>query len=204
MSSNHKTTKKIGAEDKILSVVMMIATLSVAAALIWMIVIAWQNHSAREKAPTLTESAAATSAEQAQVLMNQVYARVMANETNLVGVWQGIFPCADCAGIWTIVALVADSPDQSEGTYEIISYYMGANFDPSLVSGTWSRQTGTDLDQEAKVVALWAEDGEAAAYYQIVDDGEGLTELDLLGQVIENAAANPLSLVQAGPLLSEI
>lgn len=87
--------------------------------------------------------------------------------------WQGVLPCADCAGIDTRLVLRRDGPARE---FELVETYLGVDGDNQFVErGAWSEGPASDGDGAATVYRLGTDP--AGRRFQLRPDGA----LDLLG-----------------------
>jgi|GEM_PF-5333793 len=77
-----------------------------------------------------------------------------ASQGTLLGVFQGVTPCADCPGIDTRLTLVQTDANNAEGTYELSLTYLESDVDPYVQTGIWTTERGTPTDADATVYAL--------------------------------------------------
>lgn len=94
--------------------------------------------------------------------------------------WQGVLPCADCAGIETRLVLRRDGGQRS---YELEEVYLGGDDDNRFhESGPW-RETSLQLDGRASTVYELGEAGQRR--FRLLPDG-ALQWLDSEGRTPAN------------------
>ncbi|MGY2130909.1 copper resistance protein NlpE [Hymenobacter sp. HD11105] len=104
----------------------------------------------------------------------------------LGGIYQGLLPCADCAGIETILYLYPDSTYLEHRTY--LDQPKGGNND-QLTSGRWAQVS-------ANLVRLTRTTQTSPTDYRL--HARGLQQLDLDGQEITGDLAGRYLLAQVG------
>ncbi len=72
----------------------------------------------------------------------------------VLGVFEGVTPCADCPGITTRLTLVQYAEYYAEGTYELSLTYIDRDVEPYVQEGIWTTERGTPTDPDATVYAL--------------------------------------------------
>jgi hypothetical protein len=88
----------------------------------------------------------------------------------LLGVYEGVTPCADCPGIDTRLTLTQSSPYSAEGTYELSLTYLDRDVEPFVTNGLWTTERGTATDPDATVYALDPDMPDQTQRYVRVDD----------------------------------
>lgn len=127
-------------------------------------------------------------------------ASVLQKETpeTLLWVFEGVTPCADCAGIRTRLTLMQDAPYRAEGTYELSLTYIGEDVEPVVQQGLWTTERGTAYDPDATVYALDPDiEGQTTRYVRL--NATTIRALDGDGNAIPDALPFNLELIQAGP-----
>jgi uncharacterized lipoprotein NlpE involved in copper resistance len=97
------------------------------------------------------------------------------NSLDWAGVYQGVVPCADCAGIETTLRLAAD------GTYELSLQYLGKSTTPFSSKGSF------EWRQNGRAIELQTNDG-TPRFFRVEENQ--LRQLDTRGQPIESALAD--------------
>ncbi|MGH7893348.1 MAG: copper resistance protein NlpE [Candidatus Binatia bacterium] len=75
----------------------------------------------------------------------------------LVGVFEGVLPCADCEGIRTRLTLYANGPDDfTRATYALVETYLGTSdgLQRFRAEGEWTLLRGDATDPDATVYQL--------------------------------------------------
>lgn len=93
----------------------------------------------------------------------------------VVGEFDGVLPCADCAGLDTRLKLVEDKPDAEKGTYFLSENYIGKSKTPFKSSGRWATVKGTPKDPAATVYVLDPDKPKKTRYYLLRADGSLLS-----------------------------
>ena len=105
-------------------------------------------------------------------------------DANLMGIYEGVMPCADCPGIITSIGLIKDQNGATNsGTFEKMMIYEERNVAPLISSGTFVLKTGTDKDANAIVYGLTDETGNTE-YWKAIENG--LMALDIDGNEINS------------------
>ena len=82
--------------------------------------------------------------------------------------YSGLFPCADCPGIETVLTLTTHTANS--GTYVMSETYQERNDGkPFITKGTWSLTTGTKSDPKATVYELSTPTKGVVNYFRKVD-----------------------------------
>lgn len=86
---------------------------------------------------------------------------------NLVGIYEGIIPCADCKGIKTELTLYQDIANAENNTYILKETYLtDKTGDTTFTSnGKWDILKGIQSDNNATVYFLNYEDPDEARYF---------------------------------------
>lgn len=90
----------------------------------------------------------------------------------LVGVFEGVLPCADCAGIKTELTLYQDVANADNNSYILKETYLGVNTgDTTFTSkGKWDILKGIKTDKEADVFFLNYDRPDESKYYLKEDE----------------------------------
>ncbi len=89
----------------------------------------------------------------------------------VLGEFEGVLPCADCAGLDTKLSLVESKPGAGAGTYIMSEDYIGKSSKPFESSGTWNTVEGTSRDPLATVYVLDPDMPRKTSYYALRGDG---------------------------------
>jgi hypothetical protein len=116
---------------------------------------------------------------------------------DLLGVYEGVTPCADCPGIRTRLTLTKSSPDSAEGTYELSLTYLERDVEPYVTEGLWTTERGTMTDPDATVYALDPDMPDETQRYVRVD-ADTVRQLAGDGSAIPAELPFDLNLVVAG------
>lgn len=108
----------------------------------------------------------------------QVTAETTPATPQVLGVYEGRLPCADCEGIDTVLTLYVDN------TYEMSSTYIGKEVQPFIEKGQWATVKGDATNPEATVYQLDST-GATVQNYLLVDDNT-LQQLDSEKQPINS------------------
>lgn len=94
------------------------------------------------------------------------------SQLKLVGVYEGIFPCADCEGIKTQLTLYQDIGNAENNAYILKETYLTEKTGDTTftVDGKWDILKGIKLNDSAIVYFLNYEDPDDARYFLKVDD----------------------------------
>ena len=111
---------------------------------------------------------------------------IIKDEPELVGDFRGLLPCADCAGIDTVVILIRDHPNSGDGTYQLLEIYPGKSEVPFTSSGRWTTLRGTDKDENAIVYQLNPDQTEPVKYFKHIDE-KTIRLLDTKGNEINSS-----------------
>lgn len=86
---------------------------------------------------------------------------------NLVGIFEGVFPCADCQGIKTQLTLYQDIANSENNTYILKETYLADKTgDTTFTSdGKWDILKGIKTNDTATVYFLNYEDPDEARYF---------------------------------------
>lgn len=90
-----------------------------------------------------------------------------------IGEFEGVLPCADCAGLDTRLRLEAEKP--GAGTYFLSENYIGKSRTPLRSSGPWAVLKGMPRDPAATVYALDPGNPKKTRYYLLRPDGSLLS-----------------------------
>lgn len=93
----------------------------------------------------------------------------------LVGEFEGVLPCADCAGLDTRLKLKEDKLGAEKGTYFLSENYIGKSPKPFKSSGRWETVKGTPKDPAATVYVLDPDKPKKVRYYLLRADGSLLS-----------------------------
>lgn len=110
----------------------------------------------------------------------------------LLGVFTGVVPCADCPGIETKLTLTRKGPHWGDGTYELVETYQGRG-EPVVSTGEWGTLRGSATDPDATVYELNPGDPERARYFR--RDGDAALRM-LDAELAELPATMPYTLTQ--------
>ena len=90
----------------------------------------------------------------------------------LVGVFEGVLPCADCKGIRTELTLYQDVANADNNSYILKETYLGANTgDTTFTSkGRWDVLKGIKTNKEAAVFFLNYDRPDESKYYLKEDE----------------------------------
>lgn len=94
----------------------------------------------------------------------------------LLGVFEGVLPCADCPGIETRLELTRKGPHWGDGTYRLTETYQGRG-DPIVSEGEWGTLRGSAVDPDATVYQLDPATPETSRYFR-ADGEDALRMLD--------------------------
>ena len=101
-------------------------------------------------------------------------AEAPAESPELLGVFTGVLPCADCPGIETKLTLTRKGPGWGDGTFELVETYLERG-EPVVTTGEWGTLRGSATDPDATVYEL-NPGQESVRYFRV--DGENLRMLD--------------------------
>lgn len=89
------------------------------------------------------------------------------SQLNLIGVYEGVVPCADCKGIKTELTLYQDIANSENNTYILKETYLtDKTGDTTFTSnGKWDILKGIKTDNNATVYFLNYEDPDEARYF---------------------------------------
>lgn len=90
----------------------------------------------------------------------------------LVGVFEGVLPCADCEGIRTELTLYQDVANADNNSYILKETYLGVNTGDTIFTskGKWDVLKGTKADAGASVFFLNYDKPDESKYYLKEDD----------------------------------
>ena len=90
----------------------------------------------------------------------------------LIGVYEGVLPCADCEGIKTELTLFQDVANAENNSYILKETYLGVNTgDTTFISkGKWDILKGIKTDKEAAVFFLNYDRPDESKYYLKEDE----------------------------------
>ncbi len=90
----------------------------------------------------------------------------------LIGVFEGVLPCADCEGIKTELTLYQDVANADNNSYVLKETYLGINTgDTTFTSkGKWDIVKGIKTDEEADVIFLNYDRPDESKYYLKEDE----------------------------------
>lgn len=94
----------------------------------------------------------------------------------LLGVFEGVLPCADCPGIETRLELTRKGQDWGDGTYRLTETYQGRG-EPVVTEGEWGTLRGSATDPDATVYQLDPATPETSRYFRVESD-DALRMLD--------------------------
>jgi uncharacterized lipoprotein NlpE involved in copper resistance len=91
----------------------------------------------------------------------------------MVSVYEGTLPCADCAGLKTVLTLFA-KPGWAEGTYKLRETYLATRDGDKMfeASGQWTTLKGDATDDNATVYQLNPDDSTKARNFLRVSHNE--------------------------------
>lgn len=110
------------------------------------------------------------------------------------GIFRGITPCADCAGIDTRLTLMHADEWTAEGTYELSLTYVGEDVEPYVQTGVWTTERGTPADPDATVYAIDPDQPERTTRYLKTSDTT-IRQLNRDGTEIDPSMPFTLTLV---------
>ena len=93
-------------------------------------------------------------------------------DAQLLGVFRGVLPCADCPGIETELTLYHAGPYVDEGTYSLKLTYRDRAVQPYVSRGDWTMIRGDAKDENASVYQLDPDHPEKSLYYLRVHPNE--------------------------------
>jgi putative hemolysin len=101
----------------------------------------------------------------------------MADERQLLGIFVGQLPCADCSGIEEQLSLYQDDAAGTAGTYVLKDTYLGKSVAPRVAKGAWRLVRGSAKDPDARVFRL-DPIGSGQEQYYLAADINALKPLD--------------------------
>lgn len=112
------------------------------------------------------------------------------SELKLLGVYQGIVPCADCAGIRMRIAFhgeYADANGELDRRYHLITTYLGTKDGDRTfeTEGEWDFERGYEDEPDATVLVLDPDQPDKARRFLKLDQYR-IELLDPAGQVIDS------------------
>ena len=108
-----------------------------------------------------------------------VAAEAPAETPVLLGVFEGVLPCAACPGIETRLELTRKGEHWGDGTYRLTETYQGRG-EPIVTEGEWGTLRGSATDPDATVYQLDPATSETSRYFRVEsDDALRMLERDL-------------------------
>ncbi len=105
-----------------------------------------------------------------------IFAPTKNANSNIVGIYTGKFPCADCEGIQTTLTLYQNPNTLKPTTYSLELVYLGRNVKPFDEVGNWTYTNGMKNNPNALIYQLNPNNSNQTEYYLKVNN----TELKML------------------------